>query len=376
MKYDGLIVGAGIAGAASARILAEQGKKVLVIEKNDFVGGNCYDELDSSGITFHRFGPHIFHTNNQTVWNFVNRFTEFRFYQHTVKSFVDGMFVTFPINRDTICELFGAEITTDEVNSFLEGEVQVSQYNKPPENFRDAIVSQVGERLYEKFFKNYTIKQWDEDPENLSSELAGRIPVRQNRDGRYFTDKYQGIPVNGYTHMIKNMLDHPDIELKLGVDYFSEIEFYDKKFEFTVYTGPLDLYFDNCFGPLQYRSVRFDFKKFPMTYYQPVSVVNYPNDYDFTRITEFKYMTGEESDQTVVCFEYPSMEGIPSYVVLTSDNLKIRDKYQKKAFLLENENKVYFIGRLAEYKYYNMDQVIASVMDKFSHQDKKVVEIN
>lgn len=370
MKYDVLIIGAGIAGATSARVLAEQGKKVLVIEKNNFVGGNCYDESDSSGITFHKFGPHIFHTNNQAVWKFVNRFTDFRFYQHTVKSFVDGMFVTFPINRDTICELFGANITTDEVNSFLQGEVESAQFNTPPANFRDAIVSQVGERLYDKFFKNYTIKQWEEDPVNLSPEIAGRIPVRQNRDGRYFTDPYQGIPVNGYTHMIKNMLNHTNIEVKTGVDYFAEKEYYDKNVEhsFIVYTGPLDQYFQYSHGALQYRSVKFDFKKFPMKQYQPVSVVNYPNDYDFTRITEFKYLTGEESDQTIICLEYPSAEGVPSYVVLNKENLEKRDLYQKKALKLEYAGKVFFIGRLAEYKYYNMDQVIAAVLEKFSEE--------
>ncbi len=368
MKYDGLIIGAGIAGATAARVLAEQGKKILVVEKNNFVGGNCFDEKDSCGITYHKFGPHIFHTNNQNIWKFVKRFSDFRYYQHTVKSFVDGMFITFPINRDTICELFGAEITTDEVNSFLQKEVKAASFNTPPSNFRDAIVSQVGERLYDKFFKNYTMKQWEEDPINLSAEIAGRIPVRQNRDGRYFTDQYQGIPSNGYTHMITKILDHPGIEVRLGVDYFAEKEFYDNKvkYDFMVYTGPLDQYFDYCYGKLQYRSVDFEFKTLPIKQYQPVSVVNYPNDYDFTRITEFKYLTGEESDQTIICCEYPSAEGVPSYVVLTNENLDIRDQYQKQAFQLENENKVYFIGRLAEYKYYNMDQVIASVIEKFS----------
>jgi len=368
MKYDVLIVGAGIAGSAAARVLAEKGKKILVIEKNDFVGGNCYDEMDACGITYHKFGPHIFHTGNQAVWKFVNRFSDFRLYQHTVKSFVDGMLVTFPINRDTICELFGAAITTDEVSSFLQGEVASAQFDTPPSNFRDAIVSQVGERLYEKFFKNYTIKQWEEDPVNLSAEIAGRIPVRQNRGGRYFTDPYQGIPVNGYTHLIRKMLDHPAIEVKTGVDYFEEIGTREKKaeYEFIVYTGPLDQYFKYAHGTLQYRSVRFDFKTLPMKQYQPVAVVNYPNDYDFTRITEFKYLTGEESDQTIICMEYPSAQGVPSYVVLNKDNLAKRELYQKDALKLEYRNKVFFIGRLAEYKYYNMDQVIAAVLEKFA----------
>lgn len=372
MKYDVLIIGAGIAGAASARVLAEQGKKILVIEKNDFVGGNCYDELDASGITFHKFGPHIFHTTNRVVWNFVNRFSDFRFYQHTIKTFVDGMFITFPINRDTICELFGADITTDEVNSFLQGEVASASFNTPPSNFRDAIVSQVGERLYDKFFKNYTMKQWEEDPINLSAEIAGRIPIRQSRDGRYFTDPYQGIPAKGYTHMIKKMLDHPGIEVKTGVDYFAEKNYYDKNVDcdFVVYTGPLDQYFNYSHGTLQYRSVRFDFKTLPMTQYQPVAVVNYPNDYDFTRITEFKHLTGEESDVTIICMEYPCAEGVPSYVVLNKENMKKRDLYQKEALKLEYAGKAFFIGRLSEYKYYNMDQVIAVVLEKFN-VDKK-----
>jgi len=249
----------------------------------------------------------------------------------------------------------------------LQDEVNASEFNKEPKNFRDAIVSQVGERLYDKFFKNYTWKQWEQDPINLSAELAGRIPVRQNRDGRYFTDPYQGIPINGYTNMIKEMLSHENIDIKLSTDYFSEKDFLDTHInpDMTVYTGPLDRYFDYEFGPLQYRSVNFEFKTFDMENYQPVSVVNYPNDYDFTRITEFKYLTGETSDKTIICLEYPSASGIPSYVVLTEDNLEICEKYKTKSLELEYSKNIHFIGRLAEYKYYNMDQVIASAMKKF-----------
>jgi UDP-galactopyranose mutase len=367
MKYDVLVIGAGLAGASAARILAEQNKKILVIEKNLYVGGNCYDERDGAGITVHRYGPHIFHTQSRILWQFVNRFSPFRHYQHVVKAYVDGMLVTFPINRDTICELFGASITTDEVNAFLQSEIETASFDPEPKNFRDAIVSQVGERLYNKFFKNYTWKQWEQDPINLSVELAGRIPVRQNRDARYFTDPYQGIPEEGYTGMIQNMLTHENIELILGADYFLDRPSWTQggKTTETVYTGPLDRYFDYEFGPLQYRSVHFDFQTLDQAIYQPVSVVNYPNDYDFTRITEFKHMTGEKSDKTVICREYPSSVGYPSYVVLTEPNIRIREQYMKKALKEEVQDGVHFIGRLAEYKYYNMDQVIASAMTTF-----------
>ncbi len=360
-----LIIGAGFAGATAARLLAENGCQIEVIEKRDQAGGNCYDEKTACGITIHRYGPHIFHTNNQAVWKFCNRFSDFRFFQHRVLSYVDGQMIPFPINRDTICQLYGIEMDIREVGSFLEQEVARSSFNNPPQNFRDVVVGQVGELLYEKFFHRYTLKQWETDPKELSTEIAGRIPVRQNRDNRYFTDRYQGIPEQGYTQLIQNMMDHPNIDLQLETDYLADRERWNQEnYDLIVYTGQLDAFFDFSYGRLAYRSVRFDFKTLPMKQYQPAAVVNYPNDYDFTRITEFKQMTGEQADSTVICCEYPSAEGVPSYVVLTPENLGKRQAYLDHVAELEATGKFLFVGRLAEYRYYNMDQVIASVMQK------------
>ncbi len=362
-----LIIGAGLAGATAARILAERGCQVDVIEQREQVGGNCYDEPTPAGITVHRYGPHIFHTNNRDVWLFCNRFSPFRFFQHRVLSYVDGQMIPFPINRDTICQLFGLQLDIHGVAGFLEAEVARSSFNNPPQNFRDVVVSQVGEFLYEKFFHHYTVKQWQTDPRELSAEIAGRIPVRQNRDDRYFTDKYQGLPIHGYTPMIQNMLDHPQISLRLATDYFADRAAWDRDgYDLTVYTGQLDAYFNYAYGHLLYRSVHFDFQTLPVWQYQPAAVVNYPNDYDFTRITEFKHMTGETADSTVICCEYPAADGVPSYVVLNPENIGKRQAYQDHVNDLEAAGTHLFVGRLAEYRYYNMDQVIASVMQKLA----------
>jgi UDP-galactopyranose mutase len=365
-KYDVLVVGAGLSGVTAARIMAERGKSVLVLEKSGHIGGNCYDEKTPAGITVHRFGPHIFHTLSKPIWDFVNRFSPFRLYQHRVLTYVDGRLLPFPINRDTICELYGIDISVREVESFLKTEVSQSAFGDPPENFRDAVVSQVGEFLYEKFFHQYTRKQWATDPVELAPEIAGRIPVRANRDDRYFTDPYQGIPEPGYTRMMENMLNHPLIDLSLSTDYLSERKEWDQpgRFGLVVYTGRLDDYFDHVYGTLDYRSVEFEFQTLPLEQYQPAAVVNYPNDYDFTRITEFKHFTGEESDSTVICREYPASEGVPAYVVLNQENIGRRQAYLDHVQELEAARQTVFVGRLAEYRYYNMDQVIASVLLK------------
>jgi len=370
MKFDCLVVGAGISGATCARVLAEAGKKILVLEKQKNSAGNCHDYLSKEGITIHTHGPHIFHTNNKKVWDFLNRFTEFRFFQHRVLSFADGLLIPFPINADTINMVYNTSISTEDVLSFLEKEVSKSLFANPPQNFRDAVVSQVGERLYNLFFKNYTIKQWDRQPEELSAEIAKRIPVRTNRDGRYFSDQYQGIPSAGYTKMVDNMLDHENISIMFGADYFKLGDlipsFLDEEKRLTVYTGELDKFFDYEYGELEYRSLNIEFKTIEQQWYQSVAVVNYPNDYDFTRITEFKHMTGEclDSNKTVICMEYPREKGIPYYVVITESNTKKREEYMADVKALEKKGKHIFTGRLAEYKYYNMDQAILAAMEK------------
>jgi len=362
MKCDILVAGAGLAGCTAARLLAEQGQKVLVLEKRKDIAGNCHDFRDENGITVHRYGPHIFHTNNKAVWDFVNRFTPFLPFQHRVLAYAEGRLIPFPINRDTICDVFGVNIPVTEVRSFLANEVAASTFHVPSQNFRDAVVSQVGERLYDLFFKNYTRKQWDTDPENLSAEVASRIPVRENRDPRYFSDKYQGIPKLGYTGMMANMLDHPGITVMTNADFFELRDGIERTL--TVYTGKLDEYFGRRHGELNYRSVRFEFETVDETRHQEVSVVNYPNDYDYTRITEFKHFTGEKSDRTTLCREYPSAEGDPCYIVMTKDNLEKRQRYLAEIEQASRKEPSLLLGRLAEYRYYNMDQVIEAVFLK------------
>ena len=362
MDCDILIVGAGLAGSTAARVLAEKGRKVLIVEQHKHIAGHCYDYKNQEGITVHKYGPHIFHTNNKKVWDFVNRFTEFNYYQHRVLSYADGNYVPFPINRDTVKEVFGIEIPTFEINEFLKKEVEKSKFNDPPKNFRDVVVSQVGEKLYETFFKNYTWKQWERDPQELAPEVAKRIPIRENRDKRYFSDKYQGIPKNGYAQMVENMLDHENISILLGMNYF---EIKDQiKADITIYTGELDRFFNYKYGKLEYRSLELRLKTFDQEYYQPVATVNYPNDYDWTRITEFKHFLNEKSNKTTVCFEYPKAEGEPYYIVMTNENIKKREQYMEEVKKLEDQGNFLFLGRLAEYKYYNMDQVIEEALTR------------
>lgn len=362
MKYDAVIVGAGLSGSTAARVLAEKGKRVLVVEKLRHVAGHCHDYRNEYGITVHTYGPHIFHTSDVVAWNFVNRFTEFHYFQHRVLSYADGQLLPFPINADTINRVFGTSIGVDEVEAFLASQVAHSSFAVPAKNFRDAVVSQVGARLYATFFEQYTRKQWGRDPELLSPEVAKRIPVRTNRDGRYFSDRYQGIPARGYTAMIGAMLDHPNISLMLGADWFELRN--DLDTGLTIFSGELDRFFDYRYGKLEYRSLDLVVKTFDTESYQDVAVVNYPNDYDWTRITEFKKFLDEKSTRTTVCFEYPKSEGEPFYIVMTDDNMSAREKYMKEVERLEASGSWLFVGRLAEYKYYNMDQAIAATLQK------------
>lgn len=360
--YEVIVAGAGLAGATAANLLASSGLKVLVAEKRLHVAGNCFDYKNDYGITVHRYGPHIFHTSDENVWRYVSGFSKFRPYQHRVLSYIKGSFVPFPINLDTVNSVFGLELDEAGLKEFFRAEVARSVFRQPAENFRDVVVSQVGERLYELFFKNYTLKQWQQDPEKLAPEVAQRIPVRFDREDRYFQDKYQGIPQAGYARLVEDMLAHPGITVQLGQDYFDSKDRISARL--TVYTGKLDAFFDCRFGELGYRSVALRFEDLDCAVHQPAAVVNYPNDQDWTRITEFKYFLDEKATKTTVLYEYPQAQGEPFYVTMTADNIRKRDCYIREAAKLEATGRYLFLGRLAEYKYYNMDQVIAAAMEK------------
>jgi UDP-galactopyranose mutase len=372
--FDYLVVGAGFAGAVLAERLASQAnKKVLIIDKRNHVGGNTYDHFNNDGILVHKYGPHIFHTNSKEIYDYLGKFTPWRPYEHRVLASVDGMLVPIPINLNTINKLYGLNLCSDEVDQFLQSKAEKKERIITSE---DVVVSKVGRELYEKFFKGYTKKQWDLDPSELDASVTSRIPTRNNRDDRYFTDTYQGMPLHGYTKMFENMLSHPNIKIMLNTDY-KEIED-EIPYKEMIYTGPIDYYFDYCYGKLPYRSLEFKFETFETDTFQATGTVNYPNEHPYTRSTEFKYLTGQKHAKTTVVYEYPKAEGDPYYPVPRPENAELYKKYQ----MLAAETKaVYFTGRLATYKYYNMDQVVAQSLTLFKkigsvHENGKHVNGN
>jgi UDP-galactopyranose mutase len=350
--FDYLVVGAGFAGAVVAeRLAAGAGKKVLIVDKRPHIGGNAYDHYDETGILVHKYGPHIFHTNSRDVFEYLSRFTAWRPYQHRVRAMVDGQLLPIPINLDTVNRLYGLNLTAFELEKFFQS---VAEPRSQIRTSEDVIVSKVGRELYEKFFRNYTRKQWDLDPSELDAAVTARVPVRTNRDDRYFSDTYQSMPLHGYTRMFERMLTHPNIKIMVNTDY-REIE-QVIPFGEMIYTGPVDEYFDFRFGKLPYRSLEFRFETFERPVFQEAPVINYPNENPYTRCTEFKYLTGQEHPKTTVVYEYPRAEGDPYYPVPRPENALIYREYQA---LAERTPNVHFCGRLATYKYYNMDQVVA-----------------
>ena len=357
--FDYLIVGAGFAGSVLAERLARgSNKKVLLCDKRPHIGGNAYDHYNEDGILVHKYGPHIFHTNSREVFEYLSRFTEWRPYQHRVRASVDGQIVPIPINLDTINTLYGLSLTSFEVEEFFKKVAEPKERIKTSE---DVVVSQVGRELYEKFFRNYTRKQWGLDPSELDSSVTSRIPTRTNRDDRYFTDTYQAMPLHGYTRMFENMLDHPNIKVLLNCDY-REVE-KDIPFREMIYTGPVDAFFDYRYGKLPYRSLEFKHETHNVSVYQPAPVVNYPNEHLYTRVTEFKYLTGQEHSKTSIVYEFPQSEGDPYYPVPRKENGEIYAKYKA---LADDTPGVHFVGRLATYKYYNMDQIVAQALTVYS----------
>jgi UDP-galactopyranose mutase len=331
--FDYLIVGAGFAGSVLAERLASQAnKKVLLVEKRNHIGGNAYDCYDDDGVLIHKYGPHIFHTNSADVFAYLSQFTQWRQYQHRVLASVDGQLVPIPINLDTINRLYGTSYTAFDLEDFFRS---VAEPRDPIRTSEDVVVNRVGRELYEKFFKNYTRKQWGLDPSELDSTVIARVPIRTNRDDRYFGDRYQAMPLHGFTRMFERMLDHPNIKIMLNTDYREVRDFVP--FKNMVYTGPVDEFFEFRFGKLPYRSLDFRFETRRETQIQPVAVINYPNDYAYTRVTEFKQLTGQVHE-------------------------KIYGQYKA---LADATPDVHFVGRLATYKYYNMDQVVAQALSEF-----------
>jgi UDP-galactopyranose mutase len=361
--FDYVIAGAGFAGSVLAERLASQAnKKVLVIDKRNHIGGNTYDFYNNDGILVHKYGPHIFHTNSREVFDYLSRFTEWRPYEHHVLASVDGQLVPIPINQNTINKLYGLNLNCDQVADFLKSKAEKRDHIKTSE---DVVINTVGKELYEKFFRGYTKKQWGLEPSELDASVTARVPTRTNRDNRYFTDTYQCMPLHGYTKLFENMLSHPNIKVMLNTDY-EEIQNIIPHTSL-IYTGPIDSYFNYCYGKLPYRSLDFKFETHDKDFVQPTGTVNYPNTQAYTRITEFKYLTGQRHSKTSIVYEFPKADGDPYYPIPRPENNKMYKKYQLLAATLTN---VYFTGRLGTYKYYNMDQVVAQSLTLF----KKIIQ--
>ena len=363
MRADIVIIGAGISGAVLAERYSKAGKKVLILEKRDHIGGNCYDYIDENGILVSKYGAHLFHTEIKEVWEYVNRFSEWYPWEHKVVAKVDDQLVPIPVNINTVNQLFGLSISTEkEMVDWLEkNRLPI----KDPKNGKEAVLDKVGPVLYEKMFRHYTKKQWDKFPEELNASVLNRIPVRTNTDDRYFSDKYQALPKYGYTKIFEKMLDHPNITVKLNTDYFDVM---DELFGYTklFYTGPIDRFFEfkhSLKDKLEYRSINFVSETIDSEYFQSNSVVNYPGmEVDFTRIVEYKHFGNQKSKKTTIVKEYTTDEGDPYYPVLNEKNLAIYRKYQEEAAKVKD---VYFVGRLANYKYFNMDQAFKNALDLF-----------
>lgn len=354
-KYEFLIVGAGYAGAVCARQLADAGKKVLVLDKREHIAGNAYDKKDENGVLIHPYGPHIFHTNSKKVFEYLSRFTGWRFYEHRVLANVKGEYYPIPINRLTINKVFGIDLKEDEVENFLEAKRIPKE---PVKTSEDVVLNSVGPELCEMFFRGYTKKQWNLDLSELSAGVAARIPTRTNDDDRYFSDTHQFMPIDGYTAMFEKILDSSNIDVELNIDFLEDKNKWS--YEKLIYTGPIDAFYDYSYGKLPYRSLSFEHQHIPnVDLMQTVGTVNYPNEEKFTRITEFKHLTGQKISGTSIVREYSKSDGDPYYPVPNPNNESLYKKYQEKA---DAELGVSFVGRLAQYRYYNMDQVVASAL--------------
>ena len=361
--FDWLIVGAGFAGSVLAERLASQrGERVLVVDRRNHIGGNAFDSLNEAGLLVHQYGPHIFHTNSQAIVDYLSKFTAWRPYEHRVVGRVDGMLVPIPINLDTINTLYGLNLTSDELTEWFGARAEKVEVIETSE---DVVVSVVGRELYEKFFQGYTRKQWGLDPSQLDKSITARVPIRTNRDDRYFTDTFQSMPAEGYTRMFEAMLDHSNISVMLGTDYRDIAASIPHKR--VIYTGPIDEYFGFRFGKLPYRSLRFEHETLDTEWALPTGTTNYPQTEDFTRISEYKHMTGQDHPKTAITREYPAAEGDPYYPILHPESAAMFKRYEALAAQTPD---VWFVGRLATFRYYNMDQVTGQALATFRRIDE------
>lgn len=358
--FDYLIVGGGFAGSVLAERLASQlDLRVLIVDRRSHIGGNAYDCLDDAGVLIHRYGPHIFHTNAQRVVDYLSQFTEWCPYEHRVLAQVDGQQVPIPINLTTLNKLYGLDLDEAGAAKFL-----VARATPLPQitSSRDVVVSQVGEELYQKFFEGYTRKQWGVDASQLDKMVTARVPTRTNADDRYFQDTFQAMPLHGYTRMFERMTDHPNITFWPDTDFAAVKD--TVRYDQLVYCGPVDEYFGHCFGKLPYRSLRFAHQTLDQEQFQHVAVVNYPApEVPFTRITEYKHLTGQQHAKTSITHEYPTDEGDPYYPIPAPENAALYRRYEA---LAESTEGVTFTGRLGTYRYYNMDQVVAQSLALFN----------
>jgi UDP-galactopyranose mutase len=366
MSFDYLIVGAGYAGSVLAeRLATQQNKRVLIVDKRAHIGGNAFDTYDQHGILIHPYGPHIFHTNSLEVFEYLSRFTQWRPYQHRVLGSIEGQLVPVPFNIDSLQTLFPSSYATR-----LE-EKLVSRYGygvKQPilEMMRedDTDLKYLAEYIYKNVFLGYTLKQWERKPDELDASVTSRVPVNISRDDRYFADKYQAMPLHGYTRMFERMLQHPNIKVMLNTDYREIVDIVP--FERMIYTGPVDAYFDYKYGKLPYRSLEFRHETLDQEWYQATGTVNFPNEYAYTRITEFKHLTGQKHERSSIVFEYPRSEGDPYYPIPMPEFNALYKRYEADAH--REAPRVTFVGRLATYRYYNMDQIVAQALAVFNKQ--------
>lgn len=359
MKYKYVVVGAGLAGLTVAERIANVRKeKVLIIEKRSHIGGNVYDSYNDEGILIHNYGPHIFHTNDREVYQYLSRFTPWNDFWHRVLTYVDGNLIPMPITVETINQLYNLNLSCEEVEEFFKKQAVPIKEIKTS---KDVALCKVGEDIYQKIFETYTKKQWGIDPGEIDTSVIARIPIRLNRDTRYFNDRYQGMPKHGFTKMCENMVSDSNIKILLNTDYKEIIK--DLEYDKLIYTGPTDYFYDYKYGKMKYRSIDFVFETFNREEYQQSPVVNYPNDYDYTRITEFKKLTWQEHKMTTILKEFPCSEGEPYYPFPTKECKEQFALYQAE---MEKEENVLFLGRLAEYRYYNMDAVVRRALDLFN----------